>query len=829
MICKNCHFDNPDDAEYCKECGMVLCEKTVVLDTGTQSVVDPLCFSPGEHFGDRYQIIEEIGQGGMGKVFKARDNELNIVVALKMIKPELSADPNIVSRFKKELLLAREILHENVIRIHDLGEINGIKYISMNYIEGNSLQEILQSTGKLTIEKSIDITKQVCSALSAAHNKGIIHRDLKPQNIMIDKKGKALVLDFGIARSLDSDSGTTQEGIVLGTPYFMSPEQIMGERVDASTDIYSLGIIMYETVTGKLPFTADSSTTLLHMHLSEKPKPPSQLNPHIPPMLERIILKCLEKKQRNRYRAIDEIMKDLEQDKTVQIPKLKIKEKKESRLGRNIRKHGLRAFLFLFIVYAVMSILSLVNDFIYKTKIEKLEVKYDTHYKNYFPVQKDWLPADWEARECNGWDIYIELFPPKTDKEGNPIPLSQYLENEYAKNILANPLAKPFDTITNRFEYKNVEVLKNIAANYGKFFKTNRLFDAVKCSRLNPLGASQTQRDRMLYLPMVEKYAEMTALDARIHFLEGDYETGMRKLYNFTIFTMDLFASSTYLVEDQMALTCFYKMCCELIPGLLCRKMTIGSLSHYELDSLKAFGEIIKRGSPETSNADSPPISEENIEAAMTIMESFETLIFAALKKFEPHAIFEKEYVNLINDYGDIYRKFDMKELDYHIYEKLRPMFWRHWFSINRYFYKEGIEFYDQLLSRIKLTRDMHDKRMIINEYFKEHTTDDSIIIANVAHSAFILNLSRTFGKLVLIIYTMNTYGLDSKEFLDLKATDLFINELSGNKFEMTGEAPGYSIVLDKNLNLNLKKINYKEDHKKILQSFKHFDLKPGK
>jgi len=829
MICKNCHFDNPDDAEYCKECGMVLCEKTVVLDTGTLSVGDPLCFSPGEHFGDRYQIIEEIGQGGMGKVFKARDNELDIVVALKMIKPQLSADPNIVSRFKKELLLAREIFHENVIRIHDLGEINGIKYISMNYIEGNSLQEILQSTGKLTIEKSIDITKQVCSALSAAHSKGIIHRDLKPQNIMINKKGKALVLDFGIARSLDSDSGTTQEGIVLGTPYFMSPEQIMGERVDASTDIYSLGIIMYETVTGKLPFTADSPTTLLHMHLSEKPKPPSQLNPQIPPMLEKIILKCLEKKQKNRYRSIEEIMKDLEQDQTVQIPKLKIKEKKESRIVRNVLKYGLRTFIFLFIVYAGISILSLVNDFIYNTKIEKLEAKYDTHYKNYFPVQKDWLPAEWEVRDCNGWDTYIELFPPKTDKEGNPIPLSQYLKNEYAKNILVNPLVKKFDTITNRFEYENIEELKNIAANYGKYFKTNRLFDAIKCSKLNPLGASQNQRDRMLYLPMVLKYAEMTALDARINFLERDYETGIRKLYDFTIFTMDLFASSTYLVEDQMALTCFHKMCCELIPILLCREMMIGSFSRYELDSLKAFGEIIKRFSPDTYNADSPPISEENIEAAMTIIQSFENLITAALKKFEPHAIFEKEYVSLIKEYGNIYRKLDMKELDYHIYGKLKPMFWSHWFSINRHFYKEGIEFYKNLLDRIKLTRDMHDKRMIINEYFKEHPTNDSIIISNVAQSAFTLNVSRTFGKLVLIIFTINTYGLDSKEFLNLKATDLFINELSGNKFEMIGEAPDYSIVLDKNLDLDLKKINYREHHKKILKSFKQFDLKSEK
>ncbi len=230
MICNNCDFENPDDTAFCRECGMALGEKTVVLDSKARLVGDPLSFSPGEYFGERYQIIEEIGEGGMGMVFKARDKELNIVVALKMIKPRLSSDPKIVKRFKKELLMARGILHENVIRIHDLGEINDIKYISMNYIEGNSLQEILQSTGKLTIEKSVDITKQVCEALAAAHSKGIVHRDLKPQNIMIDKNGKALVLDFGIARSIDSDSESAQEVVVLGTPNFMSPEQIKGEK-----------------------------------------------------------------------------------------------------------------------------------------------------------------------------------------------------------------------------------------------------------------------------------------------------------------------------------------------------------------------------------------------------------------------------------------------------------------------------------------------------------------------------------------------------------------------------------------------------------------------
>lgn len=813
MKCKSCNAENPENAVYCKECGAPAVEnqKTVILDGSTRMVEDALCFSPGEKFGERYQIIEEIGQGGMGKVFKARDNELDIIVALKMIKPQLSSKPDIVSRFKRELLLAREILHEHVIRIHDLGEINGIKYISMNYIEGNSLEEILRSTGKLTVEKAIEITKQVCRALIAAHGKGIIHRDLKPQNIMIDKQGKAYVLDFGIARSLDSDkldAGATQEGIVLGTPHFMSPEQIKGEKVDASTDIYALGIIMYEMVTGKLPFNADSPMTLLHKHLNEKPELPSKLNPQLPQKLEKIILKCLEKKKKNRYSSVVEVIQEVEQDKTVQIPPLKIKEQKEGGFGRGFLKNGLRLFIILAVIYASISVSSLITDSKYSVEIEKLKAEYETYYKNYFPRQKDWLPADWEAKDADGWAIYMELFPPRSDEEGT---------DDYVRNVMENPPQQVMDKIVNGMEYANPEELKQFPANYGKYYKYDRLEEAVKTSKLD--AYNDLLKGRMLNLPMVQKYADMLTVTARVDFMERKYETGVDKLFNLMVFGIDLFSASTTRAEHEAALNCFNKVCRELIPLLLSRELDTGSLLPYERNSLAAFGKIDRRLSPVVFNA--PPVPEETLTAVRAKLGAFEKLIDAALKKFEPYPIFYKEYLGLGKKSENIYNTLDLTESDYHLYKKV--FYWKHWFSVNRYFHKEGIALYLGLFERIKHTRDMHDKSNIIADYFTEHIKGDNPIITNVPRAAFILNASRTLGKLVTILSAVDQYGLDSMEFLNLKGTDLFINELSGNRFEITGEDGGHSIVLDGNITLDLKKIDYSTDHQRILKLLKDF------
>ena len=335
MICPKCKADNPDDNQYCGKCGTSLIFipdtpssiSTEALDMSKKLALE---FAPGQYFSKRYQIIEEIGRGGMGRVYKAVDKELNRIVALKMIRPELSDTPAMVERFKKGLILASKVTHKNVCRIHDLGEVEGIKFISMQYIDGQDLKQFIQQAGKLTEEKALAIANQICEALQEVHNEGVIHRDLKPQNIVLDRKGNAYVMDFGFAKSVESRT-ITKPGVVMGTPNYMSPEQAKGKAVDHRVDVYSLGVIMYEMLTGNPPFKADSVAGLIHKHIKESPKPPSELNPQISKTLEEIILKCLEKKPEKRYQRADEIKKAIAEAKAelISVPRSSKTHKKQ--------------------------------------------------------------------------------------------------------------------------------------------------------------------------------------------------------------------------------------------------------------------------------------------------------------------------------------------------------------------------------------------------------------------------------------------------------------------------------------------------------------------
>jgi len=197
----------------------------------------------GAVLGDRYEIIRQLGQGGMGAVYQARDREVDRMVALKVIRPELAGQPEILQRFKQELILARQVTHRNVIRIFDLGEAGGIKFITMEYIVGRDLRSLLIEKGKLPPAEAVAIIEQVCLALEAAHSEGVVHRDLKPQNIVVSGDGKVCVMDFGIARSIELE-GMTRTGGLVGTPEYMSPEQVQGEKADARSDLFTLGIIL---------------------------------------------------------------------------------------------------------------------------------------------------------------------------------------------------------------------------------------------------------------------------------------------------------------------------------------------------------------------------------------------------------------------------------------------------------------------------------------------------------------------------------------------------------------------------------------------------------
>jgi serine/threonine protein kinase/lipopolysaccharide biosynthesis regulator YciM len=266
---------------------------------------------PGDVLGGRFEILDVLGEGGMGTVYKALDREVDHLVALKLIRPEMAVHPAILARFKQELLTARQVTHRNVIRIHDLSEVDGVKFITMEFVEGCDLRKLLLDNGKLPPERAVEIIRQVCLALDAAHSAGVIHRDLKPQNIMQDKQGRILVMDFGLARSLESD-GMTQTGALLGTIEYMSPEQAMGKHLDGRSDLFAVGLIFYELLTCKVPYKADTAMASLLKRNQERALPAAELDATIPKGLSDIVSKCLERDLNLRYQTAQEILTDLD-------------------------------------------------------------------------------------------------------------------------------------------------------------------------------------------------------------------------------------------------------------------------------------------------------------------------------------------------------------------------------------------------------------------------------------------------------------------------------------------------------------------------------------
>ncbi|NIN92857.1 tetratricopeptide repeat protein [bacterium] len=308
--CPKCNTENPDTQKFCGECATPLpSSKEIPVTETLETPKEEL--TTGSIFAGRYQIIEVLGKGGMGKVYKAIDKKLNEEVALKIIKPEIASDKKTLERFNNELKLARKIAHKNVGRMYELMEEKGTHFITMEYVPGQDLRGLIRQSGQLAVGTAISIAKQVCEGMAEAHRLGVIHRDLNPQNIMIDKEGNARIMDFGIARTLKA-KGITGAGVMVGTPEYMSPEQVESKEVDQRSDIYSLGVILYEMVTGRVPFEGETPLSVAVKHKTEAPPDPRRINTQIPENLSRLILNCLEKDKEKRTQSADDVHSELD-------------------------------------------------------------------------------------------------------------------------------------------------------------------------------------------------------------------------------------------------------------------------------------------------------------------------------------------------------------------------------------------------------------------------------------------------------------------------------------------------------------------------------------
>ena len=316
--CPNCSGENAETQRFCGECGTPLPRGSrLPAETGVGPTVSygqapedhppaPPGFQPGQVFANRYLIIEELGAGGMGRVYRALDRKLGEEIALKLIRPDVAADARILERFSAELRLARQVVHKNVARMFDLNEEGREPYITMEYVRGENLRRLIRKVGRLDEAQAVPIACQLCEGLAEAHRLGIVHRDLKPQNVMIDEDGQAKIMDFGLAGLLGPAGGPDRVS-GGGTPAYVSPEQVRGFPADERSDLYALGVVMYEMVTGRTPFRAKDVKALLEMQLEEAPRDPRELNPAVSAELGRVILRCLEKDPALRFRSAAEL------------------------------------------------------------------------------------------------------------------------------------------------------------------------------------------------------------------------------------------------------------------------------------------------------------------------------------------------------------------------------------------------------------------------------------------------------------------------------------------------------------------------------------------
>ncbi|MFA9453797.1 MAG: protein kinase [Candidatus Aminicenantaceae bacterium] len=366
MKCSRCQYQNPTDTHFCGQCGASMdpeSSPTVTWQAPTSRL------SRGSLFASRYEVIEEIGQGGMGTVYRVYDQKVKEQIAIKLIKPAVAFDPSILERFNNEVKIARKVIHKNVCRMYDLSESDGMHFITMEHVSGEDLSSLIKRIGQLSTKKAVAITKQISEGLAEAHSLGIIHRDLKPQNVMLDKQGNVRIMDFGIARSLFT-KGLTETGMLMGTPEYMSPEQVEGIVVDERSDIYSLGVILFEMLTGLVPFDGNTPMSIALKHMTHTPANPRTFNASIPEGLNRLVLKCMEKDPDKRYRTAREVIDELDQlEVGTPMPERPSVQERPSTRKETVQKPGSKKSLVaVFGLLGVAAIAILLWQFVFKSR-----------------------------------------------------------------------------------------------------------------------------------------------------------------------------------------------------------------------------------------------------------------------------------------------------------------------------------------------------------------------------------------------------------------------------------------------------------------------------